>query len=151
LKAITMEPEVAQDTNSPKYIAEKLSVNIDNKEESGKLTSISSPSNEQWKEVGEKVSGFLADLPDFVTEFFGEYRRPIITVSLAIASIIAVKLLLAILGAVNDIPLMSPLFELVGMSYSAWFVYRYVLKEDTRKELGEGFGALKEQVLGKKG
>jgi CAAD domains of cyanobacterial aminoacyl-tRNA synthetase len=145
-----MEPDVTQDTNSPDYIAEKLSVNINNNEESGKLTSISSPSNEQWKEVGEKVSGFLADLPDYVTEFFGEYRRPIITVSLAIASIIAVKLLLAILGAVNDIPLLSPLFELVGMSYSAWFVYRYVLKEDTRKELSEGFSSLKEQVLGKK-
>jgi CAAD domains of cyanobacterial aminoacyl-tRNA synthetase len=38
----------------------------------------------------------------------------------------------------------------VGISYSAWFVYRYVLKEDTRKELGEGFNSLKEQVLGKK-
>jgi CAAD domains of cyanobacterial aminoacyl-tRNA synthetase len=125
-------------------------VNINNNEESGKITSFTPPSNEQWKETGEKISGFLADLPDYVTEFFGEYRRPIITVSLAIASIIAVKLLLAVLGAVNDIPLMSPLFELIGMSYSAWFVYRYVLKEDTRKELGEGFNSLKEQVMGKK-
>jgi CAAD domains of cyanobacterial aminoacyl-tRNA synthetase len=144
-----MEPEVMQDTNSPEYVAEKMSVN--NNEERGNLASYSSPeTNEQWKEVGEKVSAFLADLPDYLTEFFGEYRRPIITVSLVIASIIAVKLLLAILGAINDVPLLSPLFELVGMSYSAWFVYRYVLKESTRKELGEGFDALKEQVLGKR-
>jgi hypothetical protein len=125
-------------------------VNINNNEESGKITSFTPPSNEQWKETGEKISGFLADLPDYVSEFFGEYRRPIITVGLVIASIVAVKLLLAVLGAINDIPLMSPLFELVGISYSAWFVYRYVLKEDTRKELGEGFDSLKEQVLGKK-
>jgi len=142
-----MESEVMQDTNSPEYVAEKMIVN--NNEEQGNLTSYSSSeTNEQWKETTGKVSTFLANLPDYLSEFFGEYRRPIITVGLVIASIIAVKLLLAIIGAINDIPLLSPLFELVGISYSAWFIYRYMLKESTRKELGEGFGALKEQILG---
>lgn len=142
-----MEPEVMQDTNSPEYLAEKMTVN--NNEERGSLTSYSSSeTNQQWKETTDKVSTFLANLPDYLAEFFGENRRPLITVGLVIASIIAVKLLLAIIGAINDIPLLSPLFELVGISYSAWFIYRYMLKESTRKELGEGFGALKEQILG---
>jgi hypothetical protein len=143
-----MESEVMQDTNSPEYVAEKMIMN-DN-EERGSLTAYSSSdTNEQWKETTDKISTFLANLPDYLTEFFGEYRRPIITVSFVIASIIAVKLLLAIIGAINDIPLLSPLFELVGMSYTAWFIYRYALKESTRKELGEGFESLKEQILGK--
>jgi hypothetical protein len=142
-----MESEVVQDTNSPEYVAEKMIVN--NNEERGSLTSYSSSeTNEKWKEVTDKVAVFLTNLPDYLAEFFGENRRPLITIGLVIASIIAVKLLLAIIGAINDIPLMSPLFELVGISYSAWFIYRYMLKESTRKELGEGFDALKNQILG---
>jgi len=144
-----MEPEVMQDIDSTEYVTEQIVMN-DN-EERGNLTSYSSSeTNEQWKETTDKISTFLANLPDYLTEFFGEYRRPIITIGLVFASIVAVKLLLAIIGAINDIPLLSPLFELVGMSYSAWFVYRYALKESTRKELGEGFQSLKEQVLGKR-
>ncbi|MCU0568905.1 MAG: CAAD domain-containing protein [Oculatellaceae cyanobacterium Prado106] len=144
-----MEPEVKQ-VNPSEYVAEKLSVNINNNEESGNLAPFSSDSSkEQWKEIGEKVSTIISELPDYVSEFFGEYRRPIILVAVVLSSIVALKLLFAVLGAINDIPLLSPIFELVGVSYSAWFVYRYVLKESTRKELTEGLTALKEQVLGK--
>jgi hypothetical protein len=56
---------------------------------------------------------------------------------------------LAVLDAINDIPLLSPVFELVGIGYTAWFVYRYLLKVETRKELGEEFKSLKGQVVGK--
>lgn len=118
---------------------------------SGSIQTISTDStNEQWKEIGEKVSDFLADLPAYLSDFFGEYRRPIITISLIIASLIAIKLLLAILGAINDLPIFSSLFELIGMGYSAWFVWRYLLKASTREQLASDFSALKEQVLGSK-
>ncbi|GAB4384694.1 MAG: hypothetical protein Kow00121_48530 [Elainellaceae cyanobacterium] len=142
-----MEPEVKQDTTSPDYTTETLSVTMNN-EEPGSLTQTTSAANEQWKQIGDRVSAFLADLPEYLTDFFAEYRRPIITVSLVIAALIAVKLLLAILDAINDIPLLSPLFELVGMGYSAWFIYRYVWKAENRQELVNDFNSLKEQVLG---
>ncbi|PSB15821.1 hypothetical protein C7B61_13855 [filamentous cyanobacterium CCP1] len=119
-----------------------------NNEDPGSLTTVSTSTNEQWKKVGERVSAFLADLPEYLAEFFGEYRRPIITVSLVIGALIAVKLLLAVLDAINDIPLLSPLFELVGMGYSAWFIYRYVWKAENRQELVNDFNSLKAQVLG---
>lgn len=142
-----MEPELTQGTNSPEYTTEKLSVTTNN-EEPGSLQ-VSTPTNEQWKQVGDKVSAFLADLPEYLTDFFGEYRRPIITISLIIGALIAVKLLLAILDAINDIPLLSSLFELVGMGYSAWFIYRYIWKAENRQELSNDFSALKQQILGK--
>lgn len=105
--------------------------------------------DEQWRDVSAKVSDFIADLPAYLSDFFGEYKRPIITIGLIIASLIAVKLLLAVLGAINDLPLFSSIFELVGMGYSAWFVWRYLLKASTRQQLATEFGTLKEQVLGK--
>lgn len=142
-----MEPEVQKEPVPPDLTAEKVTVNIDSP---GSITTLSSDSsNEQWRDIGEKVSDFLADLPAYLSDFFGEYKRPIITISLIIASLIAVKLLLAVLSAINDLPLFSSLFELIGMGYSAWFVYRYLLKASTREQLAGEFSSLKEQVLGK--
>ncbi|MGF1458286.1 MAG: CAAD domain-containing protein [Leptolyngbyaceae cyanobacterium] len=107
--------------------------------------------NQQVQDILDKVSGVLANLPDYVTDFFKEYQRPLITVGLILAAFISVKLLLAILSAVNEVPLLAPTFELIGLGYSAWFVYRFLLRDVNRQELTENFTALKDQVLGKNG
>jgi hypothetical protein len=103
----------------------------------------------QVKQVWGKVSGLLGDLPDYVSEFFKQYRRPIVTIGLIIAAIIAVKLVLALLDAINDFPLLSPTFELIGLIYSGWFLYRYLLKASNRQELLNDITAIRDQVLGK--
>ena len=43
----------------------------------------------------------------------------------------------SVVGAINYIPLLPKVMELVGLGYSAWFVYRYVLFKESRKELQE--------------
>ena len=111
-------------------------------------TSTSAESQEQWQDIVDKISAFLADLPTYLSDFFGEYKRPIITIGIIAGAIVSVRLLLAVLGAINDIPLLSPLFELIGLGYSAWFIYRYLLQASTRQELSKDFNSLKEQVLG---
>lgn len=103
----------------------------------------------QIKQVWEKVSALLGNLPDYVTEFIQRYRRPIVTVGLILAAFIAVKLVLALLGAVNDVPLLAPTFELIGLIYSGWFLYRYLLKASNRQELLGDIAAIRDQVLGK--
>lgn len=105
--------------------------------------------SKQWQQVWEKISGLLGNLPDYVTDFFKEYQRPIITVGLILAALISVRLVLAILKAVNDIPLLAPIFELIGLTYSGWFIYRYLLRAANRQELIEDINSLKAQVLGK--
>ncbi|HIK54144.1 MAG TPA: CAAD domain-containing protein [Synechococcales cyanobacterium M55_K2018_004] len=138
---MVMEPEVKQETTSSDFL---------NTEDAGGLTPFSANSNtgQQFQAAVSKVTEFLADLPEYLGEFFGEYKRPIVTVGLVIGAIIAVKLTLAVLDAVNDVPLLEPTFELIGLGYTFWFVYRYLLKASTRKELSEDFKSLKEQVLG---
>ena len=42
-----------------------------------------------------------------------------------------------VVGAINSIPILPKVMELVGLGYSTWFVYRYVLYKDSRKELVE--------------
>lgn len=92
-------------------------------------------SNEQWQRIGTQVSDFLAQLPSYLGRFFEQYKQPIISVVLILAAIISVRVVLAVLDAVNGIPLLSPTFELVGMGYSIWFINRYLLRSSNRQEL----------------
>jgi len=60
---------------------------------------------------------------------------------------ITVKVVLAVLDALNDIPLLTPTFELVGIAYSVWFVNRYLLKASSRQELAEEIQSLRDKWL----
>lgn len=104
--------------------------------------------DEQWQRVGTQISVFLAELPDYIGKFFNDYKQPIITVGLLLTGIITVRVVLAVLDALNDIPLLSPTFELIGIGYSAWFVSRYLLKASQRQELAQEIKNLKQQVVG---
>ncbi|MEH2144423.1 CAAD domain-containing protein [Nostoc sp.] len=119
--------------------------------QTGTITKLQPPaqSQDEWLKYGEQISSFLATLPEYLGSFFNQYKQPLVTVGLIVGSIVGVKILLAILDALNDIPLVAPTFELIGIGYSAWFVYRYLLKASTRKELTSEITTLKSQVVGK--
>lgn len=138
-----MEPEV-KEIEAP-VVEPQTNITID---EAGTLAPVSSQSTEQWREIADKTYTVLASLPEILGRFFTEYRKPLVTVGLIFGSIVSVKLTLALLGAINDIPLLEPTFELIGLAYSAWFVYRYLLKAETRQEFGQQFNKLKQQVIG---
>ena len=116
----------------------------------GTLATSSSPSmgEQPWQEWLNPVVDILAKVPEYVGEFFNEYQKPLTTVGLLLLSIISVKIVVAVLGAVDDIPLLAPLMEMVGLGYSGWFVWRYLWKASNRKELLTEFDALKNQVFG---
>lgn len=82
-------------------------------------------------------------------EYFGEGKKANLT--LAIIIIATIPILIAISTLVdflNKLPVLPSLFELVGFGYSIWFVYRYLLLADTRKELIDGIMAWKNKVFG---
>lgn len=111
------------------------------------LLPASEPEN-QLQEFGQQVSDFLANLPENIGRFFSDYKKPIINIGLFLAAIVTVKVVLAILDAINEIPLLSPTFELVGISYSTWFTFRYLLKDSTRQELSANIQSLNKQTFG---
>ncbi|WP_421654853.1 CAAD domain-containing protein [Leptothermofonsia sp. ETS-13] len=144
-----MNPEIKEnefvDVNSPdfKVEAEAPLVKVDN--------STLSQSKQQMKQIWDRIYEVLSGLPEYLSDFFGEYKRPLVTLGLIFASIVSVKLTLALLDAINDIPLLAPTFELIGIGYSVWFIYRYLWKASSRSELVNDFNALKDEVLGKGG
>lgn len=124
----------------------KIDVAID---EPGTIT-VKTPDTTQFQQVKDQVLTIVSELPDFVSNFFAEYQKPLINVGLVVGGAIGIKLLLAVLDALNDIPLLAPTFELIGIGYTAWFVYRYLLQESTRQELLAEIESFKEQIVGKK-
>ena len=92
----------------------------------------------------------VSNLDTILGDFFSEYRQLIVSLGLGFGSIIAVKLTLALLSALNEIPLVEPILELVGLGYTAWFVTRFMLKSEKRQEFYEKFTDTKDSVLGTK-
>jgi hypothetical protein len=102
----------------------------------------------QWQQISRQTSQILEQLPEYVGSFFKDYKQPLTTVALILAAIFTAKVVLAVLNAINDIPLLSPLFELVGIAYASWFIFRYLLKASTRQELADEIQFLKNQLVG---
>ncbi|BAY12780.1 CAAD domain-containing protein [Calothrix sp. NIES-2098] len=105
-------------------------------------------SNEQWRQIGRQVAEILEQLPDYLGRFYNQYKQPLLTVILILSAIVTLKVVLAILGAINSIPLLSATFELIGIGYTTWFVFRYLLKASTRQELVYEIRDWQKQIVG---
>ena len=103
----------------------------------------------QAAQLWNQAARFLSELPAAVGEFFGNYQQPLITVGLFLGAMIALRVVIAALDAINDIPLVSTTFELIGLGYSIWFVNRYLLRVANRQELAVETRSLKQEILGK--
>ena len=100
----------------------------------------------QWVDMGKD---FLTKMFDYVADFLSDNEKVLVNLLLFFLAIVAVRVILAVLAAINDFPLLSPLFELIGLGYTTWFVYRYLWKESSRKELKDEIEVLKSQVMGR--
>ncbi|CAL1398682.1 unnamed protein product [Linum trigynum] len=63
-------------------------------------------------------------------------------------AIVAVWLSSILVGAINSVPLLPKIMELVGLGYTGWFVYRYLLFKQSRKELATDIETLKKKIAG---
>lgn len=128
--------------------AEPLKIERDTGDFPVKMPSTSSTGDQSWQEWVEIGRDVLAKIPDYVGQFFADYRQPLTTIGLIIAGLITVKLTLAILDAIDDIPLLAPLLQIVGLGYTGWFVWRYLWKASNRQELVAELDAIKNQIFG---
>ncbi|XP_062228647.1 protein CURVATURE THYLAKOID 1A, chloroplastic-like [Phragmites australis] len=63
-------------------------------------------------------------------------------------AIVALWLTTVVVGAINAVPLLPKILELVGLGYTGWFVYRYLLFKESRKELATDIESLKKKIAG---
>lgn len=89
----------------------------------------------QW--IFSQVVDFLSQLSENLGSFFGENQQLLSNLALIFGAIIAFRVSLAVIAAINEIPLVAPTFELVGIGYSVWFISRFLLNTSSRQELGQ--------------
>lgn len=65
----------------------------------------------------------------------------------AVGAVAALWLSSTVVGSINRIPLLPRIFELIGLGYSSWFTYRYLLFKSNRQELIKEVEDLKRNTL----
>lgn len=98
-----------------------------------------------WNPTFERLTA----LPNQVSNLAGQYRSQLKLVAALIAVLVVMRLALAVLEAINGIPLMQPLLELVGLGYIGWFAIQHLLTADSRQELSQTLNGWKTQFLGR--
>ncbi|KAI3888485.1 hypothetical protein MKX03_015115 [Papaver bracteatum] len=53
-----------------------------------------------------------------------------------------------VVGAIDSLPLLPKMMELVGLGYTGWFIYRYLLFKSSRKELATDIEEWKKKISG---
>ena len=52
-----------------------------------------------------------------------------------------------VLKGIESLPLAATFFQLVGIAFSGWFTYRYLLFKPDREELKRSIADLKQKIL----
>ncbi|GJR23990.1 hypothetical protein Tco_0972517 [Tanacetum coccineum] len=87
------------------------------------------------KASGSSESSTSLNIVESVQNVWDKPEDRIALFGLGFASVVALWASLNLVTAIDKIPVVSGLFELIGIWFSAWFVYRYLLFKPDRKEL----------------
>eukprot|EP00898_Chlorokybus_atmophyticus_P005591 jgi/Chlat1/6032/Chrsp4S09086 len=96
----------------------------------------------------EALQGQLTGTIDELKAKWDATEEKYAVVALTLSGFVAVWAISGVVGAVDRLPLVSNLLELVGIFYSAYFVYRYLLFKPNRAELFEKLQQLKAEIFG---
>ncbi len=91
-------------------------------------------SNEALAILGDTLQ-VVADLPRKVGNFLKDYKKALPTIVLIVSFLVTAKVAFAVVDTINQIPLLNLGFELVGIGYALWFLWRFLLRADSREEL----------------
>ncbi|KAI3802699.1 hypothetical protein L1987_30840 [Smallanthus sonchifolius] len=58
-------------------------------------------------------------------------------IGVGFGSVVALWASLSVLAAIDKLPVVPGVFELIGVLFSTWFIYRYLLFKPDRKELAQ--------------
>ena len=65
----------------------------------------------------------------------GKYWDGIKIIALTVVSLIGLKVAVFVGNTALDIPVFGTSFEIIGLGYVAWFIFRYILNAEARREL----------------
>ncbi|KAL7617632.1 protein CURVATURE THYLAKOID 1C, chloroplastic [Lactuca sativa] len=84
---------------------------------------------------GSTESSTSLSIIESVQNFWDTPEDRIALIGLGFASVVALWVSLNVVTAIDKLPVLPGVFELIGISFSTWFVYRYLLFKPDREEL----------------
>ncbi|MEH2450200.1 CAAD domain-containing protein, partial [Nostoc sp.] len=144
---VPWESEVQQSESFDITLAEPIAALESSKVETQPLLLNANQPLTEWQQVGGKFSALLEQFPNYLGRFSTEYQLPIICFATIIAATIAVKIVVAVLNVVDEIPQVNRAFELTGIGYLTWFVFRYLLKASSRQELAAQISFIQKEIV----
>ncbi len=116
-------------------------------------TTVETPPSEDWLRDQARISAFFSAPIDYTSEFLQPYKPILMTIGWVLLAVTGTWLVISILGAVlaiaTSIPILSSLFELIGVIYTGWFIYRYLVTASQRQELFQKIEAFKHEFIGR--
>jgi hypothetical protein len=143
----TVEP-MTTDLNTPLLEAAEPDVGEQISSTASSASAAADRANAAASRVGQQATQILQNLPTYANRFYHQYRSLLWAIGFLFLALLSLRLLSALIGTINSIPLMELLLELVGLGYVIWFSYRYLLTVENRRELSQKLNRLKGRVLG---
>jgi len=85
-----------------------------------------------WQQVISAVVQFLDQPGSYFDNFFVDYKKPVLSLTILLGVGMTYKVLDSILDSLETVPGLGGLLQLIGIGYTTQFVARRVLKEENR-------------------
>jgi valyl-tRNA synthetase len=116
-----------------KEITREIAANRDGR--AGRKFQVSEESS-TWQQISASILKFLDEFLEeptrYFDNFFADYKKPVLSLSILLGVAVTYKVLHSMLEAVGDVPGLAGLFQLIGLVYSVQFGARRALTGERR-------------------
>ena len=116
-----------------------------NKEMAGTLSQLSDTTVTSL----DKIAHFIESFPGYLSQTFGEYKKPLTSLLVVLLVLVGIAITNGVLSVINSVPLVPSLLEFIGLGYTGWFIWRYLLYAENRQDLSNDYQTLRDRILGK--
>jgi HAD superfamily hydrolase (TIGR01509 family) len=104
---------------------------------------------DNWRSFQGKATTWLDQATTNMATFFRHNGSLLSAIGWSLLAVLGIRMLFALLHVLDNIPLITPLLELIGFAYVIWFVRRYLLRVQDRQELVQTLNRYKTDILGR--
>lgn len=143
-----MTIEIIQTNEGINAADEHVLVDSDINPDVATVTSTPEVEVDNWQSMQSKTANFFADFPEYIVTFFRNNRQIVSALGWVLLSVLGIKVLLAVLGTINDLPIIGFALKLIGLLSVVQFTRRYLMRAADREKLSEKIGQVKSELLG---
>lgn len=104
---------------------------------------------DNWRSFQTKATTWMDQATTNMATFFRNNGSLLSAIGWALLVVVGIRMLFALVHVLDNIPLITPLLELIGFAYVVWFIRRYLIRVQDRQELVQTLNQYKTDILGR--